>query len=152
VATAPPVAPATPVAPAAPVVTAPAAPAAPATPVYSPVPAMTPAPPAESGPVYSTTPTTDSPENQKLRETLDKKMQENEIASQQPTKPGKPTTTKKSATPEMPIMSLPQLSGPPSSLSPAKQQKLNELLQQYRADQLTPEQYHEQRAKVLSEP
>jgi hypothetical protein len=51
-----------------------------------------------------------------------------------------------------PSMSLPQLTGPPSSLSSAKQQKLDELLQQYRADQLTPQQYHEQRAKILSEP
>ena len=51
-----------------------------------------------------------------------------------------------------PLVILPPLSGPPSSLSAAKQQKLDALLQQYRLDQLTPQQYHEQRAKILSEP
>jgi hypothetical protein len=51
-----------------------------------------------------------------------------------------------------PFVNLPALSGPPSSLSAAKQQKLDALLQQYRMDQLTPQQYHEQRAKVLAEP
>jgi hypothetical protein len=56
------------------------------------------------------------------------------------------------AIPTQPSLSLPQLAAPPSSLSAAKQQKLDELLQQYRADQLSPQQYHEQRAKVLSEP
>ncbi len=40
-------------------------------------------------------------------------------------------------------MSLPALSGPPSPLSATKQQKLDALLQQYRMDQLTPQQYHE---------
>ncbi|HEX4265496.1 MAG TPA: hypothetical protein VH597_14265 [Verrucomicrobiae bacterium] len=143
---------ATPVAPApaAPVVTMPAAPVAPAaaaTPVYSPVPGTTPATPSESAPVYSSTPAipTQSPDNQKLNEALNRKMQS------QPTQPElagpamKPTPMQ-----EAPVMGLPQLSGPPSSLTAAKQQKLNDLLQLYRADQLTPEQYHEQRAKILS--
>ena len=49
-------------------------------------------------------------------------------------------------------LSLPPLSGPASSLSAAKQQKLDALLQQYRADQITPEQYHEERAKILAAP
>ena len=50
-------------------------------------------------------------------------------------------------------MSLPALTtGPPSSLSPAKQQKLDELLDQNRADQITPQQYHDQRPKNLAEP
>lgn len=51
-----------------------------------------------------------------------------------------------------PTMSLPTLTGPATGLSSAKQQKLDELLNQYRADQITPQQYHEQRAKILAEP
>jgi hypothetical protein len=48
--------------------------------------------------------------------------------------------------------SLPVLAGPPLPLSAAKQQKLDALLQQYRMDQISPAQYHEERAKILSEP
>ena len=52
----------------------------------------------------------------------------------------------------LPAMNLPALSGPASPLSPAKQQKLDALNEQYRMDQVTPQQYHEQRAKILAEP
>jgi hypothetical protein len=44
------------------------------------------------------------------------------------------------------------LTGPPLPISDAKQQKLKDLLRLYQADQLTPEQYHQQRAKILAEP
>jgi hypothetical protein len=37
-------------------------------------------------------------------------------------------------------------------ISAAKQQKLDLLLFQYKADQITPEQYHEQRAAIIAEP
>lgn len=51
-----------------------------------------------------------------------------------------------------PASTLPALQGPPSPLSASKQQQLEALLQQYKADQITPQQYHEQRAKILGEP
>ena len=54
--------------------------------------------------------------------------------------------------PAAPTIALPTLSGPPTGLSAAKEQKLNELLTQYRQDLITPQQYHEQRAKILAEP
>jgi hypothetical protein len=41
---------------------------------------------------------------------------------------------------------------PPSPLSPEKQRRLDELTARYKADQLTPTEYHEQRAKLLAEP
>jgi hypothetical protein len=43
---------------------------------------------------------------------------------------------------------------PPPSLpvSASKAQRLQQLLQQYKADMVTPEQYHDQRAKILAEP
>jgi hypothetical protein len=45
---------------------------------------------------------------------------------------------------------LEPLKGPPSPLTPEKQSRLKDLLDQYMADQLTPEQYHAQRAKILA--
>jgi translation initiation factor IF-2 len=45
-----------------------------------------------------------------------------------------------------------RLPGPDLPLSAEKQQKLAELLKKYRADEITPEQYHSQRAKILAEP
>ncbi|HLP76241.1 MAG TPA: hypothetical protein VK327_04920, partial [Candidatus Paceibacterota bacterium] len=44
------------------------------------------------------------------------------------------------------------LPAPATGLSPAKEQKLQALLDDYKADKLTPEQYHEERAKILGEP
>jgi hypothetical protein len=58
--------------------------------------------------------------------------------------------TQQMPTPAPMASSLPPMQGPPSSLSASKQQQLEQLLQQYRADQITPAQYHEQRAKILS--
>jgi hypothetical protein len=40
---------------------------------------------------------------------------------------------------------------PPLPISADKEQRLQELLRQYRADQLTPVQYHTARAKILAE-
>jgi hypothetical protein len=44
------------------------------------------------------------------------------------------------------------LQGPASGLSAAKDQRLADLLHQYKADLVTPEEYHAQRAKILAEP
>ena len=41
---------------------------------------------------------------------------------------------------------------PPPAVSADKQTRLAELLRKYKADALTPEEYHKQRAKILSEP
>lgn len=40
----------------------------------------------------------------------------------------------------------------PSPISKSKQDRLQELLEQYRADKLTPSEYHAARAKILAEP
>jgi len=40
---------------------------------------------------------------------------------------------------------------PPSPLAGSKEQRLQALLQQYKADRITPQQYHEERAKILAE-
>lgn len=44
------------------------------------------------------------------------------------------------------------IQGPPSPLSQEKQQRLDALLAKYKADQITPEQYHAERAKIMAEP
>jgi uncharacterized protein YnzC (UPF0291/DUF896 family) len=41
---------------------------------------------------------------------------------------------------------------PPPTISADKQTRLTELLQKYKAEQLTPEEYHQQRVKILAEP
>jgi len=43
-----------------------------------------------------------------------------------------------------------QLEGPPSPFTADQQQKLADLLKRYRADDITPEQYHAERAKIIS--
>jgi hypothetical protein len=65
---------------------------------------------------------------------------------------GKPSQTAadapvvKKGTPVKPLES------PPLPISADKDQRLQELLKKYRADQLTPEQYQAERAKILAEP
>jgi hypothetical protein len=60
--------------------------------------------------------------------------------------PGKTTKQKQI------LLSFPPLQSPPSAVPAAKEQRLQELLRKYRADQVTPEEYHQQRAKILAEP
>jgi hypothetical protein len=49
-------------------------------------------------------------------------------------------------------MQFPPLEGPELPISGAKVQRLHALLQQYKADQITPEQYQAERAKILAGP
>jgi len=49
-------------------------------------------------------------------------------------------------------MNFPPLAAPPLGISAAKEQRLQELLQQYQADLISPEQYQTSRAKILAEP
>lgn len=44
------------------------------------------------------------------------------------------------------------MEGPPLEISSEKHDRLNSLLQRYKADQLTPEQYQTERAKILAGP
>jgi hypothetical protein len=50
------------------------------------------------------------------------------------------------------LQSFPPLQTPPPAIGADKEQRLQELLRKYRADQITPEQYHQERAKILAEP
>ena len=106
----------------------------------------------------------------KAREALRKKMKELEtqppapaaapapaVAKPKPqqtaTKPeAKPTTPKVSKSPAKGTKSIPAIEGPLPGFSAEKQQRLAELLRAYKADEITPEQYHLQRAKIVNEP
>ena len=58
-------------------------------------------------------------------------------------------------TKEPTVMAMPglqPLAGPSSPIPFSKMQSLEALLQRYKLDQITPEQYHEQRAKILADP
>jgi hypothetical protein len=60
----------------------------------------------------------------------------------------KPKKTKQTAT----APAFQPLPGPDLPISADKQQRLADLLQKYKADEISPEQYHQQRAKILAEP
>ena len=49
-------------------------------------------------------------------------------------------------------LNLPPITPPALGISAAKEERLQELLQQYRADLISPEKYHSERARVLAEP
>ncbi|HUC86307.1 MAG TPA: hypothetical protein VL970_14005 [Candidatus Acidoferrales bacterium] len=44
------------------------------------------------------------------------------------------------------------MTGPPLPISASKEARLQALLEKYKADQITPEEYHQQRAAILAEP
>jgi len=50
------------------------------------------------------------------------------------------------------LSQIPPLQGPPSPLPASKEQRLQDLLQLYRTDRISPEEYHAQRSKILAEP
>ncbi len=90
----------------------------------------------------------------KAQQALNEKMKE--LAAQPPvppTTPAPPSLTpwrKPSSVQGAP--QFPPLQPPPPAVSPEKQQLLDALLRQYQADLITPEQYQDQRAKILAGP
>jgi hypothetical protein len=44
------------------------------------------------------------------------------------------------------------ISGPPTNLSATKEGRLTELLRKYKADEITPQEYQTERAKILADP
>jgi hypothetical protein len=51
-----------------------------------------------------------------------------------------------------PTYQLPGVEGPALPISADKQKRLADLLARYQADEITPAQYHQERAKILAEP
>lgn len=159
----PPAAPAAPVAPVAPAVTfAPAAPAVVAA-------------PAEVAPVVPVTPAPEAVDDIKLAAA--RAQMEHSLATAKPVPPTEPaepgapvfapapSTASRAAAEKEALRVAAQKSGstvtptaetlmaaPPPAVSASKEQRLQGLLQLYKADQLSPEQYHTERAKILAEP
>jgi len=62
-----------------------------------------------------------------------------------------PITVVKSA-PAVDLHAAPPTPAPVPVLSGSKEQRLDELLQLYKTDRITPAEYHQQRAKIIAEP
>lgn len=77
-----------------------------------------------------------------------------------PAKPAPPTVKPEPMSPPKPIganypgkeLGLKPIVAPPLPISAARKAQLQELLEKYKADQITPEQYHTERAKILAQP
>jgi hypothetical protein len=139
-------------APTAPAAVAPAAPAAPAQPAAAPVTQPVAQPAAVPTAV-------EDPADARLREALRQRMAQPiehvaatppkaapAPATKKPT-PAAPATEAKAAAPKMTPMEAPA-----SPLAGSKEQRLAELLQQYKADKISPQEYHAARAKVIAGP
>lgn len=146
--------PAAPAKPAAPAATAkPVTPATPAAPV-KPTPAPAPVKPATQASATDSVVVGDDPEDAALRETMHARMADKAVPAAAPaepapapTKPAKPAPSK--AKPAK-AASTP-MQTPASPLAGSKEERLKHLLDQYKADQITPEEYHKQRAKIVAE-
>ncbi len=84
----------------------------------------------------------------RARATVRQKM--DELDTQQPPA-AKAGPVAKRATSE-PRLDFKPIAAPPSPISGSKEARLADLLRQYKADEITPEQYHKQRVKILAEP
>jgi hypothetical protein len=70
----------------------------------------------------------------------------NQLASRNPpSTPVNPTPKP----PKQPASTLPPIAAPDLPISAEKKQQLDALLSRYRADQITPDQYQAERAKIL---
>lgn len=159
---------------------APAVTATPTPETGQPAPAVTPPPaqPAPEDNMAGQPPVSSNPEAiEKAQRALEEKMNEMQTTgSQTPAtaqapmetarpknnfQPVNPSTVR---TPSQPPVALPEpnpymvqtppgftpLPPPPPAVSASKEQKLDKLLQLYMADKISPEEYHDQRAKILA--
>jgi hypothetical protein len=97
----------------------------------------------------------DSESINKAREAMRQRMQE--VAAQNPPEqvpvsPKEPLPQPHAVKPSKSNDGFPPLSSPALSISADKDARLKELLSRYQADQVTPEEYHAARAKILAEP
>jgi hypothetical protein len=85
--------------------------------------------------------------------TVEKKPSGKKKVPTPPAQPGQKEAKKAEAVPSMKSApGLPPLEAPPPVVSAYKEQRLQELLQLYKEDKITPDEYHTQRAKILAGP
>ncbi len=123
-------------------------PVTPPPPVVVPPPTAAVQPPVQ--PAFPMAGETDAASVEKAREAVRMKMQTLPPPVEEPQGAEGFGYTRKPARVTAP-MNFPPMAGPASPISPSKQQQLDALLLQYKADQITPEQYHTARAKILGE-
>jgi len=117
----------------------------------TPQPVVTTAPPAQPPPVGEQAP----PAAEKPKKPVPTKPT---VATTEPPPaktPAKPVKQPKQPTAQMtPVQeaTYKPLEGPASPVNASQRQRLDELLSRYQADQVTPEQYHQERAKILAQP
>jgi len=89
---------------------------------------------------------------QRVRETIAEEQAREQAArsaaAAQPTVTEPPTE----ASPQPGATGFKPIVAPPSALSGSKEARLAELTRRYKADQITPEEYHTERAKLIAEP
>jgi len=109
------------------------------------------APPVAAAPAGPEFPSSaDSAAIAKARQAMEQEMQQLASAPPEPNPPWPPGTPPK-PTKVNPMLDFPKLQAPPLPISTEQQQQLSVLLQKYRADQISPEEYHAERAKILGE-
>ncbi|MGA3283118.1 MAG: hypothetical protein ABSD57_01490 [Verrucomicrobiota bacterium] len=137
-------------------------------------------PMSSTGAVQTTPATSDAEAQAKARTALDQKMSElnqqnwatpaavpaaspapqTQPVAISPVKPAPPAVKPEVMSPANQInanfpgkeLGLKPIQAPPLPISAAKEAQLQALLGRYKADQITPEQYHTERAKILAEP
>jgi len=110
-------------------------------------------PPAPSPAMVAPPPPADSETIARAREALERKLSElqgQEVQAQPQAEPERPVASPRPMRPADRTGFKP-LPAPELPISTDKQQRLAVLLQRYKADQITPEQYHAERAKILNE-
>lgn len=139
-----------------------AAPAPAPQPVVQPPPAaVAPAPPPAEPVTFVTAPITSMSDEEanRLREAVRQKIAELD-AQAGTVQPAPPTVQPPPAAPAQPqktkatakTFDFAPLASPPTAVPASKEAKLDDLLRKYKADQITAEEYHNSRAKILAEP
>lgn len=94
--------------------------------------------------------------DKKARAAADAKARVAATNATKPAEPAKPAKPAKKAKPEPAkvdaTVTLAPMEGPASSLPATKDQALRALLDQYKAEKISAEEYHQQRSKILAEP
>jgi len=99
-------------------------------------------------PATAAVPSSDPEQIAKAREAMRQKMQASEVAVKAAPEAGQPPHPSRAEKGSK----FPPLQAPPTGLSSNQEQQLASLLQKYKADDITPEQYQAERAKILAGP
>lgn len=118
--------------------------AVPAKPVV-PAKAQAPAKPAAAAPA-----TTGNYQSDPLQEALHQRINQEQDQLAKPAPVVETPAPAKQVKATKPASQAPVLP-PPTPLSGSKEERLGQLLKQYKADQITPAEYHEQRSKIIAE-